>query len=1372
MAARGLAKRKLFGAQDPYLSFLLQGHRKFTRVAVKGGIKPVWNQTIKYNRVNDGPSTDDTTLKVYCFHEKSGSAKGSLDGLIGSCEIDLKKTVFASRNGIYIEWFILTMDGKETGEVHIRLQLCEPSEEEDQGEEAPIRLDNKNRVVKSKADKKAEKEDSNNKNGKGASGSGAIDPSKAGSSSSASHQPNNDNVQRTSSNRLNRPRSLADLKEQKPTTKFQEPSQHRVGSRSLEEVRDMAATPGSSDGDSGTLDGEEAVGSPKPTFTSQDSQGNINQLNVLIAPFNPEWLQPTPQILKRALSAQLYYTDLQTQMASTPGELLPRPQQPSYGGYSANPVYMPNGQPQQTFQSFSQAQQPQPHAQAPNGNQRPNIMPTNANQYPQQQQHQQHQQQPNPPSQPGMYNSMPVAQPQMMSGPLSMPTPPQQNWGGQSPGMVNYRAQTTFQPRQQAPRSRMDQSENSKYMSLPSRNNFTPQQLQMLRNSGEGPNQFSPPQVNSTMMPNMPEQYPQQGMASMSPIPGGSSLGPAAGYIPNTYSQEHQRVLTNQLPQPAPPVNQPVSQLGLEPRVVAQRVQGSHPEIERPGTSQMHYPQQQSKVSSPGQNTYYSSPIPQQGSFPSPQQQQQQQQQLQQQRPLSITISRQGTSSFTGLESFNTMQKSPQMSAPFRVPSKAKDAIIAQYAPREVTWEGMDIQESVIDTSITSVGRRILSRYALGMTREKYVREGFYTNDRSPSSQPQPLQQQRTGPQRLQPQRQNTIEDGNNRVILKYLKAKREWEIDSVMMRYLTCIHPEERLESQYLDYAQPQQHCMTVNPFVVGLYETFMHPYGTDLDGCRYLSVLQWFPETLQGYIDDRIASGEGLEVTLPIIRSLIECVEWIHSRKVCHLNIKPSNFARDPYAASSMNRNNGMGWKLVDFEAARVISEEIVGRCTFSFAAPEILIGHSTSTGVLARGSLDIWSLGLVIYELLTDQPLFRTDDQAKDALLRPKANSSNNDNTSRGMIKPVRYYDSKSIGPEYHPLLDAMLAYDPEKRLTATQLLQMDIFTKPISLQPVSQDQMIRNNNVLSLRDVKATRLCNIQSGQTSDQAGGQRRGGGGGWDYNNSTDSGDSTYGSSSFSPQMMLLEGIGRVLDSTFDQVPRLFMLLPPTKRDLDPTLPFLPSNLLRNKGLRLVLLCEGLSGYGEDAHVTDHRGYFLDDPSGFVQDVGKLLLHLVAVAGTNNPGYETPALDRPLTKTGTPLDNCQRWYPSLRSYYEILQTAIQRQVGPAPSLNELRSLRGPTLKALEQWLVRLVRKQGQESVKSPRENDTLGNNSGMGLCGGSFDDLSDQFGGMKSADNFASGDERDDGEDEEMDFPEVTGPGGGQGYGGLFKMSV
>ncbi|KAF8948921.1 Glycogen synthase kinase-3 beta [Haplosporangium gracile] len=1431
VCAKDLAKRKLIGTQDPYLAFYIQKRTKFTWVAVKGGVKPEWNQTIKFNQIHDSNSPGSTTLTVSCVHKKTGVKLGHTDGLIGKCEIDLKQTLFVSESGVIDGWYQLMHDGKEAGKVQLRITLCEPSAEEDEFEEKPIRFDPKKSRPDKKAEKKTEKKSLSTKASapslstyKSNKINNASSPLESSSSLSSSSFNNNykqevtaqpGSIQRNAS-QLNRTRSMQDLKERKQTIRFQEPNMRRMGSRSLEEVRNSTVTPlgsNSSSSDSDFLqtteneDNEQrSISSPKQTFTLQDSDGNINPLNVLIAPFDPSWLEPTPPILRRALSAQYYYDDLHTQMATNPRDLFPRSQsqQGHIGFPSEQPHYMSNGH--QNFQSFSPAhnggfnqsqqqqqqhqQQSQQQYQQQQQSQQQQQQQSQQQQQQQQQSQQQHQQQlqqqhqqqsqqqqqqqQQRPFSPGMMQ-------QLNRQGTNMPTPPLQNWPPQTQAhqtqqQMPYQPHTVFQPRQSSNRI-FDMSGQFNHASLPARYQMPASQMQHLQNidpaiagqistQGDGKHGHGGMAMTSMACQTSQTLYSQPIVTQM-PI-----LGPAAGYLPDTYSQDHQRALSNQLDQPLSPQAMSVHPtLGLDPRLNNSnndfRMPGAPGEVERPErpvTRNTFYTNQSPTTTAvmtksnnsnngpgPNQPIYFASPTPQEQNYAVGRGRGQHSQQS------STTYSHGRTTSLDGaVEPFSTMLKSPAAPIPAKIPVRAKDAIFAQYKPQSVAWDGKDIQDSLN----ADVGRRILARYMLGTSRERNVREGFYIKERSPLfadsktiHQRQQQQLRRSTQQRPPlPQRQSTMQqEGNDRVILKYMRSKREWEIDCAMMRYLTCQNPEVKLESQYLDYPQPQQHCQIVNPFVGGLYETFNHPFGSDYEH-RFLSVVQWYPETLLDCINDRKASGAGLDVTLPVVRSLIEAVEWIHSRKICHLNIKPTNFVRDPYASSSLSLLRGSGWKLIDFEAARVINEEIVGRCTFSYAAPEILEGHSTATAVRARGSLDIWSLGLVIYEFLTDQPLFQTDEQAKERLLISGGSAA-----GRG-IQQIRYYDSKYIDKEYHPLLDAMLIRDPERRLTACQILNMDLFKTPISPRLVPQDQLLRNNNIQTLRDLKETRLCNLRGGYMS---GGSLHGG---------SDNGMNGYGGPG--DQHQLLEGIGRILDSPFDQVPRLFMLLPPMTHDLDSSQPFMATNLFQNKGgMRLVLLCEGLSGYGEDAHVTDHRGYVLHDPTAFVQDVGKLLLYLVAVAGTNNPGYETPELDKPLISTGTPLDNCQRWYSSLRSYYEILQTAIQRQLGgPTPSLNELRSLRGPTLKSLESWLARLVRKQSQlqqplstnvrRQLSKVAPSDTI-SHAGLPLGGSGYDDLSDHLDELGLRDSLLP-----------PEVPEITGPGGGLGYGGLYKMPV
>ncbi|KAG0050896.1 regulator of ime2 [Gryganskiella cystojenkinii] len=1435
VAAKDLANKKFFGQQDPYLAFFIQKLLKFTAVAVKGGITPSWNQTKTFNQIYDG-TQEETTLKISCYHERTG-VKGSSDGLIGTCDVELKEVLFSSADGIFNGWLQLTKDGVKTGQVHLKLWLCDPIMEKDESEASPLRegVSRARQLLKDRSERKAEKKkvigllqlsktnpakttiqstDSTTTSSKTA------DTANANNTDQPPGEPSG-NLQRSPTNRLQRPRSLVDVKERKQTITFQEPLNRRAASKSMEDVRAALAVTYSSEEDDYDDEEEEreqeeddddydddyddddleSIGSPRPRFTFQDGEGRINPLNLLIAPFDPNWLEPTPQILKRALTAQFYYDDLHIQQTSDPNDLFPRPQR--LRGYPGDSLYTGNGHLPASFQTFNS-----PGAGTGGGSSRPTSrierplsipMPIPEHHIPPRQQKQQQQpQQQQQQQQPEQQHTRPKNYPQQsippvlgtptsmpLALPTHMPTPqlPNRRASQVHSGPIQYQPQTVFQPRQgPKPKPAENGDANQKFKTMPAR--------------------YQAPQATSGPI------SVQAAVTSSSSIPAtvAPTLGPAAGYLPETYSQEHQHSLSMQLAQLLAPTSSATTPIATSAAISAPsfaqfqapsrsntfKIPGALPEeSELPGTQAWFYPAQGTVPVQPSTpvtgGMLFASPMSVEKQIFSPR------------KPSSRTnLTQRSASTMSQYDTFSTMLQPPATPVATKVPENAKESIFAQYTPRGIPWDGQDIQDSLPDKTL---GRRILSRYSLGASREKYVREGLFVRDKSPSFDDSQTQQQQQQQQQLQHRgstRHNTMDkEANDRVILKYIKSKREWEVDSAMMRYLSCHHPEEKLQSQYMDYPQPQQSSLNVSPFVVGLYETFYYPHGTDKDSGgapRYLSILQWFPRTLQGFITECTAKASGLHVTLPVIRSLIECVTWIHSRKICHLNIKPSNFVRDPYSTSTVSQSLGTGWKLVDFEAARVIDEEIVGRCTFSYAAPEILIGNSTMTGVIARGAQDIWSLGLVIYELLTDQPLFLTDAKAKDTLV-PNIRT----------MRPVRYYDHKNVPPEYVPLLDSMLTHDPALRATAAQLLQLDVFTMPISDRPMRTDQMVQNNNILTLRDLKPVRLCNFKSGSSG--YGGQfhERDGSKSTDgANNSSGSLDSFYATPGPSQQQLLMEGISRVLDSQFDQAPRLFMLLPPMAHDLDPTRPFLASSILHNKSLRLVLLCEGLSGYGEDAHFTDHRGYLLQDPVSFVREAGKMLLHLVAVAGTNSPVLETPGLDRPLMLTGTPLDNCQRWYPSMRSYYEMLQKCVQQELGPPPSLNELLSLRGPTLRQLENWLIRSMRQQSppasgdstptpasigrgtgsSRSINVPKKrvsmvaaSDTI-SHAGLPLGGMGYDDLSDHLAALNFEQEEAPGSGSVSSWSSTItavgggDILEVTGPGGGEGFGGLFKMPV
>ena len=59
---------------------------------------------------------------------------------------------------------------------------------------------------------------------------------------------------------------------------------------------------------------------------------------------------------------------------------------------------------------------------------------------------------------------------------------------------------------------------------------------------------------------------------------------------------------------------------------------------------------------------------------------------------------------------------------------------------------------------------------------------------------------------------------------------------------------------------------------------------------------------------------------------------------------------------------------WKLIDLEASRSIGQERINLITPRYCPPEVArattYGHEGAKGVVATVSVDLWSLGCVIY------------------------------------------------------------------------------------------------------------------------------------------------------------------------------------------------------------------------------------------------------------------------------------------------------------------------------------------------------------------------------------------------------------------------
>jgi len=100
-------------------------------------------------------------------------------------------------------------------------------------------------------------------------------------------------------------------------------------------------------------------------------------------------------------------------------------------------------------------------------------------------------------------------------------------------------------------------------------------------------------------------------------------------------------------------------------------------------------------------------------------------------------------------------------------------------------------------------------------------------------------------------------------------------------------------------------------------------------------------------------------------VIKQLLSAISYCHSKKVCHRDLKPENILIDNKETLSI--------KLIDFGTSQRFEDEenmelVLG--TAYYIAPEVLKGHYDE-------KCDIWSIGVILYILLSGEPPFPGSD-----------------------------------------------------------------------------------------------------------------------------------------------------------------------------------------------------------------------------------------------------------------------------------------------------------------------------------------------------------------------------------------------------------
>ena len=148
------------------------------------------------------------------------------------------------------------------------------------------------------------------------------------------------------------------------------------------------------------------------------------------------------------------------------------------------------------------------------------------------------------------------------------------------------------------------------------------------------------------------------------------------------------------------------------------------------------------------------------------------------------------------------------------------------------------------------------------------------------------------------------------------------------------------------------------------------VHEIGETDDGRLFIAMPLYDGETLAPRIArGALSAGEALPIAIQVARALAN----VHARGIIHRDIKPSNVLVTGDGAV----------KLLDFGIAKLAGVSLTGAAalpgTMSYMSPEHLAGKEVDQRT------DIWSLGVVLYEMLAGRHPFRREAMARAEVVR---------------------------------------------------------------------------------------------------------------------------------------------------------------------------------------------------------------------------------------------------------------------------------------------------------------------------------------------------------------------------------------------------
>ncbi|KAL0968482.1 hypothetical protein UPYG_G00267420 [Umbra pygmaea] len=220
-------------------------------------------------------------------------------------------------------------------------------------------------------------------------------------------------------------------------------------------------------------------------------------------------------------------------------------------------------------------------------------------------------------------------------------------------------------------------------------------------------------------------------------------------------------------------------------------------------------------------------------------------------------------------------------------------------------------------------------------------------------------------------------------------------------------------------------------------------------------------------------------------LVYQMLKGLKYIHSAGIIHRDLKPGNLAI----------NQECELKILDFGLARQTDSEMTGYVvTRWYRAPEVILNwmHYTQT-------VDIWSVGCIMAEMLSGKPLFKGNDHLDqlNEIMKITGTPTLEFITKLQSVDAKNYVKSlpkvqkkdlqamfSNVNPQGVSVIERMLLLDPERRVTAAEALALPYFSEFREPEEETEAQLYDHsvdNSDLSLEQWKRHTFTEILSFQ---------------------------------------------------------------------------------------------------------------------------------------------------------------------------------------------------------------------------------------------------------------------------------------------------